>query len=92
LFFWVHAGGTRWHFTSHPLTITNGEWTRQQVPLEPTPEGWHCCGSVDPERPPPLQDVLGSTHSYGFSFVGFSREVTGRLSLAEFNLRLPGLS
>jgi hypothetical protein len=30
--------------------------------------------------------VLADTVSYGFSFVGFSREVTGRLSMAEFEI------
>ena len=32
---------------------------------------------------------LGDVQSYGFSFVGFSREVQGRLSMAEFEI-VPG--
>ena len=88
-YFWVHASGTRWHLTDQPLSIADGTWTKQQVLLEPTPERWHCSWSVDPDQPTLLAKVLSSVHSYGFSFVGFSRQVTGRLSLAGFKLHQP---
>ena len=42
-----------------------------------------------PEGGPRLDDVLGEAHSYGFSFIGFEREVQGRLSMDEFEIR-PG--
>ena len=25
-YFWVHSGGTRWHYTGRPLKIHHGEW------------------------------------------------------------------
>lgn len=87
-YFWVHAAGTRWHLIGQPLDIADGVWIRQQVSLRPAGQEWHCSWSIDPDRPTPLPEVLGAVHSYGFSFVGFSRQVTGRLSLAGFELRL----
>ena len=88
-FFWIHGGHTRWHCTGHPLAIGEGGW-----PAEPScfalpgdEGGWHCSWSMDPDHPAPLGQLLQQAESYGFSFAGFSSEVTGRLSLDEFELR-----
>ena len=42
------------------------------------------------EGPAPLDTLLGEAISYGFSFVGFSQEVRGRLSMDELEIRLVG--
>jgi hypothetical protein len=85
--FWVHGRGGRWHLASQPLPITEGRWDAP-VTLELTAnEGaLHHSWPRDPQRSRPLPDVLGAVESYGFSFVGFSAEVTGRLSLADFEI------
>lgn len=86
--FWVHAGGTRWHMNSRPLTISEGEWTDapQRITLENDESLWHMSWSGDPDNPTPLDQVLGQAHSYGFSFVDFTAEVTGRLSMSDFRI------
>ncbi len=35
-----------------------------------------------------LDELLKNSASYGFSFVGFSEEVTGKLSMDQFELHL----
>ncbi len=37
-----------------------------------------------------LDSLLKESASYGFSFVGFSEEVTGKLSMDQFEIRLAG--
>lgn len=90
-FFWVHGGHTRWHCTGKPLSIPDGAWgvEPQRVVLEPDEGQWHLSWSADPENPGALGDVLGNAESYGFSFVGFSREVHGRLCMDEFQITGP---
>ncbi|MDE0830973.1 MAG: hypothetical protein OSB03_17405 [Vicinamibacterales bacterium] len=87
-FFWVHAKNTRWHLTSSPLRLGAEEWASEpnRMALYVDESLWHKSWSADPERPTPLAEVLADTVSYGFSFVRFSREVTGRLSMAEFEI------
>ena len=53
------------------------------------PSIWHRSWSLDPRNAVPLGRLLGQVASYGFSFVGFSSEVTGRLCLDEFQIRPP---
>ncbi len=88
--FWVHAAGGRWHLVGHPLPITEGSWGEPvRFTLTDDESRWHHSWPRDPQRSRPLTDVLSAVESYGFSFVGFSAEVTGRLSLAQFTIRRP---
>ena len=45
---------------------------------------WHESWSCKPNKPASLDDVPRECDSYGFSFVGFSSEVTGKLAMDEF--------
>ncbi|NKB68314.1 MAG: hypothetical protein GKR89_14730 [Candidatus Latescibacteria bacterium] len=83
-YFWVHAASTRWHYTGHPLTLEEGVWSANRLDLIAASDQWHCSWSIDPSNPAPLDQVLGGAASYGLSFVGFSSEVTGRLSMDRF--------
>ena len=84
-FFWVHANHTRWHCTGQPLNISNGDWfgEPERVPLSGDETLWHLSWSGAGE-PATLDGALGRAESYGFSFVGFTAEVTGRLCMDEF--------
>jgi hypothetical protein len=86
--FWAHVGGTRWHYSSQPLEITQGHWADQpnRFTLKNDESLWHMSWSNTPDNPAPLDAVLQGAHSYGFSFVGFSSEVTGRFCMAEFEI------
>ena len=42
-----------------------------------------------PAKPQPLAHALANVDSYGFSFVGFKKTPTGRLSLGFFNMAIP---
>ena len=85
-FFWVHAASTRWHYTAHPLALAEGVWTANRLALAADENQWHRSWSADPDRPVALEQVLSRAESYGFSFVGFSSEVTGRLSMSQFSI------
>jgi hypothetical protein len=88
--FWVHGAGGRWHLNSQPLSITDGAWGSEPVRfvLPDDESRWHHSWPRS-HWSQPLRQVLGAVHSYGFSFIGFSSEVTGRLSLAQFEITLP---
>lgn len=88
--FWVHGAGGRWHLDSQPLTIADAEWSGKPVRFVlPDDESlWHHSWPRNQESRP-LSQVLGAAHSYGFSFTGFSSEVTGRLSMSQFAITLP---
>lgn len=90
--FWVHGDATRWHLASQPLTIREGAWPSEpaRVTLDVAGSRWHRSWSGDPEHPTPIEELLGRTESYGFSFVGFTAEVTGRFCMSEFSVRAPG--
>ena len=90
-FFWVHGSGTRWHCTGQPLAIADDRWSAEpcRVALRNDEALWHRSWSADPENPTPLDQALGRAQSYGFSFVGFSSEVSGRLCMDEFEIRKP---
>ena len=89
-YFWVVVPGGRWHFTSHPLTISEGEWAPAPnvFVLRDDEALWHQSWSGDPPNPRPLAGVLARTVSYGFSLVGFGQEPRGRFSMDEFEIRL----
>ena len=85
-YFWVHSGGTRWHYTGRPLKIHHGEWGPPEHFVLVNDESlWH--RSWAPSRAS-LDALLKKSASYGFSFVGFSEEVTGKLSMDQFELHL----
>jgi len=90
-FFWVVAAGTRWHYTAQPLAIEDGGWAAiaNRFVLAVDEDQWHCSWSSDPANPTPLDQVLSQAISYGFSFVGFSREVSGKLSMSRFSIDVP---
>ena len=91
-YFWVHGNGTRWHCTGQPLEICEGAWGREpsRLSLRPDEAGWHRSWSIDPSSPVPLDRILSRAESYGISFVGFSRLVTGRLAMDEVEIRGAG--
>ena len=93
-FFWVHGSGGRWHYTSRPLAISDAAWARAplHVRLENDEQLWHHSWPRDPRLSAPLDRILGQAHSYGFSFVGFSSEVSGRLCMGTFRITLAGES
>jgi hypothetical protein len=89
--FWVHGHGGRWHLNSQPLPIAEGRWAEPlRFTLTDDEERWHHSWPRDPQHSKPLTAILGAALSYGFSFTGFSAEVTGRLSLARFEIRVVG--
>jgi hypothetical protein len=91
-YFWVVGPGGRWHFTSHPLTISEGAWAPEPhvFTLCNDESRWHRSWSADPAHPPALDALLAQAHSYGFSLVGFGQEPRGKFSMDEFEIRLAG--
>ena len=98
-YFWVHAPGTRWHYSGAPIAISSGCWAPgpARFTLVNDESLWYRSYSAEefwhrnyPTGGPSLDAVLGEAWSYGFSFVGFAREVHGRLSMDEFQILLPG--
>ena len=90
--FWIHGSSTMWHLAASPPAIPDGTWAAEpsRLILAPEKDLWHMSWSGDPENPAPLDQLLGRVVSYGFSFTGFSSEVTGRLSMDEFEIRVAG--
>jgi hypothetical protein len=88
-YFWTHSAHTRWHYTAGPLTISDGCWASEPLHfvLENDESRWHHSWSIDRNNPARLDTALSRAESYGFSFTGFSSEVTGRLSMDEFTIR-----
>jgi len=85
--FWVHGHGGRWHLDSQPLSISEGAWSSEPLRFSLTDDeaSWHHSWPRD-SHSKPLTDVLENALSYGFSFIGFSSEVTGRLSMSQFEI------
>ena len=75
----------------HHLIIPEGHWgtTPLSFRLNADEKSWHSSWSFHPKNPAPFDLLLGKVESYGFSFVGFSSEVTGRLCMDEFQIRQP---
>jgi hypothetical protein len=88
-YFWVNSPGTRWHYIAQPLTISEGAWaaTPERFVLHDDESRWRRSWAANPVTALSLTQMLRNALSYGFSFVGFSSEVSGRLSLAEFSIR-----
>ena len=91
-YFWVVGPGGRWHFTSHPLAVTEGEWATEPnvLALRNDESLWHRSWQSDPSQPKPLDDLLANAVSYGISLAGFGQEPRGKFSMAEFEIRLAG--
>lgn len=89
--FWVHSAGGRWHLNSQPLQIADGKWAAEPstFTLHNDESKWHHSWPRDPKTSGSLDEVLGNAHSYGFSFINFSAEVTGRLCMSQFEIRTP---
>ena len=87
-YFWVHSPSTRWHLTASPVSVCDGAWDERPtvLSLESNESLWHHSWSIDPENPLDLDKLLSNAVSYGFSLVGFSSEVRGKLSMAEFEI------
>ncbi len=98
-YFWVNKRGVRWHMSGSPLTISEGEWASEPstITLHNDEAQWYRSFQTTPhhlsrlsEFPiTPLDDVLSSVASYGFSLVGFEQEPRGKLSLGRFEITLP---
>ncbi len=89
-FFWVHAGNTRWHFVGEPLSIAAGNWAApQRLVLRADETRWHRSWTLNEPTALTLAETLRTARSYGFSFTGFSSEVTGRLALGAFAITPP---
>ncbi len=89
-YFWVHSTGTRWHYTSNPLEISDGRWADEPLTftLKNDESLWHMSWTGRAEGPAPLDILLRDGVSYGFSFVGFGQEARGRLSMDELEIKL----
>ncbi len=90
-YFWTlnHPINTRWHYQGHPLPISQGRWGDKVTFVLKNEESlWYRSWSKNPQRPASLDQVLRSCDSYGFSFVGFSGEVTGRFAMDQFEIKL----
>ena len=90
VYFWVvnNPIGTRWHYTVHPFSVQEGEWgEKQTITLKNDERLWHRSWARDRARPGRLDEVLGRCTMYGFSFLGFSEEVEGRLAMDELRIK-----
>ena len=87
-YFWVVCGMTRWHLNSEPIEIEEGAWPTSPAKIHLTNAEtlWHRSWSKDPSKPTSLDDCLKNCGSYGFSFVGFTKAVRGKLSLGGFKI------
>ncbi len=89
-YFWVNMAGTRWHYTSNPLEISDGRWADEPLrfTLENDESLWHMSWTALADGPTPLDTLLRDAISYGFSFVGFGQEPRGRVSMDELEISL----
>lgn len=86
-FFWVHGGDTRRHLVGNPLDISDGVWSSHPNRFTLTSDArWHLSWHSSQVEPKPLDRLLAEAESYGFSFVGFSEQVEGRLCMDEFEI------
>jgi hypothetical protein len=89
-YFWAldQEAGTRWHYLSQPLQVSQGRWEKPlRFRLRNRESLWHRSWARTPSKPASLDEVLRSCDSYGFSFLKFSAEVTGKLSMDELEIR-----
>ena len=89
-YFWVNTTMNRWHLTSQPLHISTGCWADEpnRLRLVNDESQWHNSWAGLPPQRKSLDSALAAAGSYGFAFVGFRAEVTGRLSMAQFEIDL----
>ena len=87
-YFWVVCGMTRWHMNSEPFEIVEGAWPTSPATIQLTNDEtlWHRSWSKDPSNATSLDDCLKNCVSYGFSFVGSTSAVRGKLSLGGFKI------
>jgi hypothetical protein len=87
-YFWVVCGMTRWHMNSEPFEIVEGAWPTSPATIQLTSDEtlWHRSWSKDPSNAISLDDCLKNCVSYGFSFVGSTSAVRGKLSLGGFKI------
>jgi hypothetical protein len=87
-YFWVVCGMTRWHMNSQPIEIPEGAWPTSPAEMQLTNDEnlWHRSWSKDPSNATSLNDCLKNCVSYGFSFVGSTNAVRGKLSLGGFKI------
>jgi hypothetical protein len=71
------------------LRIEQRRWGKRiQFRLKNQESLWHRSWARTPSNPASLDEVLRTCDSYGFSFLNFSGEVTGKLSMDELAIRL----
>jgi len=90
-YFWAldQEIGTPWHYTSQPLEVTQSRWGKPlRFRLNNKESLWHRSWARTPSNPASLDEVLRTCDSYGFSFLNFSGEVTGKFSMDELEIRL----
>ena len=89
-FFWVLGHGGRWHLNSQPIAVSDGVWSPEPTVLTLVNDEseWHHSWAGWPPQDTRLEPALRGVASYGFSFVGFWAEVSGKLSLDEFVIQL----
>ena len=86
-YFWAHASGNRWHCKGRPVEISDGRWGEpSRFTLESDESLWYRSWVRGDVTAADLDAVLAGAASYGFSFVGFTHEVTGKLSMGSFEI------
>ena len=87
-YFWILGNGSRWHNIANPLEISESEWakTPQKIDISSNESDWHNSWNSR-NRSSSLIEDLRNCESYGFSFVGFEEEVSGKFSMDEFEIK-----
>lgn len=88
-YFWISHDDSRWQYIRVPLDIPADRWSEPQVlTLEDDERFWqNTWRRSNVSSPNNLSDALTTAFSYGFSFIGFSEEVTGRFEIDNFSIR-----
>lgn len=92
-YFWVLREGTRWHYVNHPIHI----WDNLNEAAKAPPEEfelinddklWHRSWIKNNEAwyHYSLDNALENCLSYGFSLVGFTDEIHGKLLMRDFSI------
>ncbi len=89
-FLWISSyipETTRWHYIQQPLAISDGHWGDLiRINLTNDENGWHKSFPPEAKQANCVDQTLSACISYGFSFVGFSEKVKGKLSLGSFSM------
>jgi hypothetical protein len=89
VYFWVYnfKTFTRYHYIAYPLKVSEEDWGQKQIfLLDANPAHWFHSWTSEGHRPGKLDEVLRDVNSYGFSFLGFSSKVTGRIEMDQFSI------